>query len=351
MRIGIFGSAADQQCQAVKALLEQRGAEVVLVESQGLNHGQAFWFDGEDYWAGGRRLSDVGSWYLRHVMSPLPPAFAIEDRYYLYADWYTEYMRRRERFGFQLSWLLWLGLRGVPAVNPPEHGSVVQMKPYQLAAAAAAGLAVPRTLITNSPQRVREFVAETGEVVYKPSMGGGLCHALDKSATARLDAIAAAPVTFQERVRGTSIRVTVIGQEVVSAVRIPTAELDYRASQEHAAGKQTYEPMDLPPELVQRCLRLMQLCGLVFSGIDFIQRADGSFVFLEANSSPIYLDVEQKTRTPITAKLADFLLRLASEPAGYRQYLTEVESRASSFIDYALPFDPTRGTGTQRGGR
>ena len=62
MRIGIFGSGGDPQCQAVKALLEQRGAEVVLVESQGLNQGQAFWFDGEDYWAGGRRLSDGGGW-------------------------------------------------------------------------------------------------------------------------------------------------------------------------------------------------------------------------------------------------------------------------------------------------
>ena len=79
----------------------------------------------------------------------------------------------------------------------------------------------------------------------------------------------------------------------------------------------------------------MRACGLVFSGIDFILQADGRWVFLEANSSPIYMDIEQKTKSPITDALADFLLLLANDPSVYQHVLSQAE-RTKSFVKYAI---------------
>ncbi len=331
MKFGIFGSEYDAQCQALRAILEKKGAKVVIVESQGLNLGADAAFDGEKFFYNGQDLSDVKCWYLRYIMSPLPPAFEMNDEYYLFSDWFNEYMHRRERFSFQLSWLLSLGFESVPVVNPPEHGSVAQLKTFQLQAARKAGLAIPKTLITNNPARVRKFAQETPAVIYKPAMGGGLCRLLDAEALARIDAIVAAPVIFQEKIEGRSVRLTIIGDELVSAVAIPTDAMDYRSDPVYSSGRQTYDPVEIPPALFNQCLALMRSCGLVFSGIDFIQKADGSFTFLEANSSPIYLDIEQKTKTPITAKLAEYMFRAAHEPDKYMV-------RPKGFVEYAIPF-------------
>ncbi|MEW5852555.1 MAG: hypothetical protein AB2A00_27460 [Myxococcota bacterium] len=343
MRIGIFGSQHDTQTQAVASVLKKKGADVVLVDAQGLNRGEPVTFDGERYTWKGQRLDDVHGWYLRHIADPYAPAFEADGQYHLYRDWLVDYMQRRERSAFQLSWLLTLTMQGIPVVNPPEHGSVAQLKALQLAAARKVGLAIPRTLITNDPHAVRQFAKSVGEVVYKPSMGGGLCKPLTDEDLARLELITAAPVTFQERVRGTAVRVTAIGQNLVSCVRIPSEYLDYRADPEYSGGKQVYDLATLPMDIPDKCRALMRECGLLFSGMDFIQRDDGSVVFLEANSSPIYLDVERKTGVPITDELAGYILKLANRPADYQRAVQEA-GLVKSFCSYAYPFAPTEFT-------
>jgi len=341
MKIGIFGSPTDAQCQAVAALLQQRGAPVLLVDSMGLSRGDEGSYLDDHLYYGGQCLDDVGAWYVRYVTSPLPPAFAADETYYLFADWFKEYMHRREQFGFQLSTLLILAARGVPLVNPPENGSVVQLKTYQLAMASSCGLTIPRTLVTNQASRVRMFATQVPEVVYKPCLGGAICRPLDDGALELLEHLPASPVIFQERVRGMAVRVTIVGDKVVSSVKLPSLSLDYRDDPTYIAGNQIYVPAELPSVVADGCLRVMKACGLLFSGIDLILKDDGTYVFLEANSSPAYLDIEQKTKTPITGALVNYLLKLANLPNDERDMLQQART-ARSFVAYAHPFTPTK---------
>lgn len=334
MQIGILGSADDAQCGAVRRALEERGAEVLLLESQALNRGSDATLDHGRFWLGGEAVDRVGAWYLRYVMSPLPPSFERDEQHYLFADWFQSYMERRERLGFVLSWLQAEALRGVPVVNALEHGGVMTLKPFQLWRAGQLGLRTPETLISNNPERVRRFVERVGEVVYKPSMGGGLCRPLAGGDLAQLDLITSAPVTFQERVRGLAVRATVVGDEVVSCVGIPSSALDYRDDPAYRAGDLEYTGVDLPDVVAERCRRLMRDSGLMMSGVDFIRDDSGRFFFLEANSSPVFLDIERKTGAPISARLADLLLWLANEPDWYRDRTAEV-GRRRGFVRYA----------------
>lgn len=339
MKIGIFGSESDPQVQALAHLIEKKGASALLVNSEGLSRGEDHaLLDGRFYYRG-RPMDDVSCWYVRHVGSPLPPAFEADEEYYLFSDWFVEYMHRRERRSYQLSWFLILCSRDTPVVNPPAYGSFAQLKAFQLDAAEAVGLSIPRTLITNSPERVRAFKDEVGEVVYKPSMGGGQCRRLDREALSRLGDLGSYPVTFQEYVSGEAVRVTFIGGEPVSSVIIGSDYLDYRVDPSYAAGEQGYRAVELEEPVVEKYRDLMSTCGLLFSGIDLIRRPDGSVVFLEANSSPIYLDIERKTRVPITNKLADYLLELGHKPRLYDRALRKAR-RPQGFVSYALPFQP-----------
>lgn len=335
MKIGIFGSAQDAQCQAMSRLLRQRGAKVVLVESPAISDGQDFSYTGDGFVYQGQPLEDVQGWYLRYVLSPLPPFFRADDQYVLFSDWYHEYIHRQERYAFQLAMLLSWSARGVPVMNPPEHGGVLQIKTFQLEMARQAGLDIPATLVTNQADRVREFLAETKEVVYKPSMGGAACRPLDDTALQNLEALSASPVIFQQRIPGVDVRVTMVGEKVVSCVRIPSSTLDYRENPAYKSGQQLYIQEHLPEAVRQKCVQMMRASGLLFSGIDFILQEDGRWVFLEANSSPVYMDIEHKTKAPITAALADTLLLLANDPQRYRQALAEA-ARTKSFVKYAV---------------
>lgn len=333
MRFAILGSSRDGQCRRVAEAFVQRGAEPIILDSDAIHDGVPCSFDGTTFWYRGAPLDDVGGWYVRRILSPLPPAFTAEDEHHLFSDWLTDYMHRRERFGYLLSWLLAEQARGVPMLNPPEQGCGVQMKAYQLAAARSAGLEVPRTRITNDPEAVRAFEAEVGALVYKPSMGGDLCRPLDAGARERLHLIARHPVTFQERVDGTSIRATVVGDRVVSCVEIETGALDYRDDPTYRQGGQAYRETRLPEPVERQLFPFLSQVGLRFAGVDFIRTDDGRFVFLEANSSPIYEDVEAKTGHPISDAIAEWILVEANLRDRER-------SPVESFIPYASPYPP-----------
>ena len=337
MRIGIFGSADDAHCQALGAALERRGAAPVLVAGSDLHEGEDFAFDGATFHYRGQSFDDVGAWQVRRILSPLPPAFTLADEVFLYDDWLRDYMHRRERYGYLLSWLHTLAARGVPLVNPPEQGIGVQLKTYQLAMAKELALTVPQTLVTNNPDRVRAFRDAVGAVVFKPSMGGDLCRPLDEASMKQLHLLESHPVIFQEQVKGTSVRVTLVGGKVVSSVEIRTAALDYRQDPNYVNGGQSYVAAPLPEAVSQQTLELCQRLGLSLAGVDFIRSADGTLTFLEANSSPSYLDIEEKTRAPISDALAQHLLAVAN-----RRALGEPRPRRErkSFIRYASPFDP-----------
>jgi len=349
MRIGIFGSEQDPQSTSVKSCIEQLGFKTVIIDSEFLENQTPCSFDGSQFYYNGEALEDVKAWYLRYVMSPYPPAFLEDDDYYLYRDWLIEYLRKREKSGFILSWLIHLSrYDGIPLVNTPAFGSIAQLKALQLASANKIGLNTPKTLITNNPDEIRQFMSQTPNLVYKPSMGGGLCHQMTTIDLKYLSQIRKSPVTFQENIVGTSLRLTFVGDELVSSVKIPSNYLDFRSDPDYIEGKTQYQECHVPEEIVQKLRLLMKDQDLIFTGIDLIKTESGKFYFIEANSSPVFYDIELKTQTPISQKLAELLIKKAlqhdSKSSNHRTKPTTNDIERS-FVSYGNPFDPDRSWG------
>jgi len=305
MRIGIFGEGADPQCAAVAREAAALGADTLYVDSRALEEGKPVsMLDGKTFYLG-EPVDDVKGFYVRSIPAPYVPALKKDDSLVLYEDWFTTFTQTRERAAYFLAWMLQLSHRGATLVNGPHAASVMQHKPYQLHALRSLGAKVPRTLISNDPAAIRAFHAEVKDVIYKPVLGGAVTRLLDAEALERLEAVTASPVIFQERIPGEDLRVTLVGDELVSCVAIVTPEqhLDFRDDPVYSSGEAMYREVVLPEPVQRFCRAAAKACGLSLAGIDLKQRGK-DFVFLELNSSPIYMDVELKMGHRISRAIA-----------------------------------------------
>ncbi|MFT3712253.1 MAG: ATP-grasp domain-containing protein [Archangium sp.] len=313
MRVGIFGTDDDLQVHAVAKEVRALGADDVLIRSDALDEGLPLSeLDGKFLYRG-VDLTDVRGFYLRSIPAPYAPSFEREEdqELVLYEDWFIRYMQERERASYFVAWLLALQDRGARLINPPQAGSVLQYKPFQLNVLRSVGASVPRTLISNDPDAVRAFAKDTHDVIFKPLMGGAITRRLaDLESADELDAVRNSPVIFQERIDGDDLRVMLAGDEIVScvAIRTPSQHLDFRDDPVYSSGDARYEEVELPSAVVQHCRDAARKCGLRFAGIDIKRTTDGRFVFLELNSSPIYLDVEQKLGHRISRAIAELVV-------------------------------------------
>jgi hypothetical protein len=206
----------------------------------------------------------------------------------------------------------WVYGMGAAAINPLSAERVAAQKTFQLITAAQLGLAVPRSLLTNSPDMVRAFYEDTDSgVVFKVHTASDFqmleTRELQTDHLDKLALLAHAPVIFQECIPGTDLRVTIVDDEVFAiAIRPnhPGAALDWRLD-----TAPRYEAYDMPAEPKRQLITLMRKLGLRYGAIDLRLTPDGEHVFLEVNTGGQYLFVEIQTGLPISRALGSALLR------------------------------------------
>jgi hypothetical protein len=179
-----------------------------------------------------------------------------------------------------------------------------QTKPVQLATVAALGVPVPETLLTNDPEAVREFAGRHSRLIFKPIQGGAHTRpvAARHLAPENLRNLAVAPVTLQEEVPGTDIRVFVVGQRLM-ACQVLSPQLDYRED-----ADPQIEPVVLPSTVEWQCRQVARALDLLWTGIDLRRTPDERYVFLEANPSPMFIGFESRCGLPLTAALGALLM-------------------------------------------
>lgn len=251
---------------------------------------------------------------IRSVWYRDPAAFA-------FADGLTAveraYAHREARLG--LGGVL-AGLASVTWVNHPNRAADSSYKPLQLTTAAACGLQIPPTLVTNSPAAVRRFAgahASAGGVVQKsfgPNViteGGrtkvAFTRRLDESALADLRGVDATATQVQRWVDKTvDARIVVVGDHMFTiAITAGSAagRVDWRADYDALS----YEWIDTPADVAHGVRAYMKAMGLAYAALDFGIDAAGRFWWYESNSAGQYGWLEARTGAPITAALADLL--------------------------------------------
>jgi len=208
-------------------------------------------------------------------------------------------------------------------LSHPDAMRTAANKVQQMSRAAAAGLAVPDTLISNDSDRVVGFhdgnarqglqtAIKSLWVRKSVSYDGGLRVPLttvwpEKLDPAQAATIGLAPAVFQENVpKQQEIRAVVIGGQVfaasVNSQAIPAARHDVRA-----VMTATYEPYDLPADIRTALLEVVRGFGLRFCSADLVLTPDGRHVFLDLNPNGQWLWLETEAGLPLSAAMAELL--------------------------------------------
>lgn len=219
-------------------------------------------------------------------------------------------------------WTAFLGaLDHARHVNPRLAERAAEDKATQLRVAMRAGLPIPPTLLTSSPDEVRRFWhAHGGQVVTKmltsltTAMQGRDDTVHTSVVTAEdlddLDGLRLSPMAFQARIpKRREHRVAVVGARcfvgAIDASASVHGQVDWRAAE---AGSCEWAPGHVPDDVAARLVAVVSGLGLVMGLVDLIETPDGEFVFLEVNPAGEWGMLERDLDLPIGDAVAEALL-------------------------------------------
>lgn len=258
------------------------------------------------------RLDDITAvWYRRsyHIGKGLESALD------------TEYLStsigelRRTLFGM---------LEGLPCFQLERYSMYRRLdsKEEQLRIAAACGLQIPATCITNSPAQLKAFMEQTGGAVVSKMQSAfaiyreGEEHVVFTNEITpqhleQLEQLQYCPMVFQQKLeKALELRVTIVGKKIfafaIDSQKLPSSQIDWR--KEGAALADDWQPYLLPPAIEQSLHALMDAYGLNYGAIDLILTPEGEYYFLEVNAAGEFFWLDKHCGHAISRQIAAVLL-------------------------------------------
>jgi ribosomal protein S6--L-glutamate ligase len=206
-----------------------------------------------------------------------------------------------------------LELMGVPVVNGTTAISRSRDKLRSLQLLSMSGIAVPRTVMAHKHSQVSRLVEEVGglPVIIKllrgtQGVGVMIAHTREEAQTiVQTFWDLGQEVMLQEFVseaHGADVRVLVVGNEAVGAMRRQAKKGEFR-SNIHRGGRAS--PVSLPPSVLGMAVKAAQVLGLGLSGVDLLESRKGYRV-MEVNSSPGFEALEKATGRDIARQIVDY---------------------------------------------
>ncbi len=229
-------------------------------------------------------------------------------------------------------------------INKFSAARFIHNKAVQLRLARASGLRVPGTLLSNSPDRIRRFVARNGS----RTVGKGFTphvwqrdeeHGVSVTETYELtpdllpedEVLTYAPGIYQQMiVKEFDVRMLLMGQRVYSfALYNPKKALDWR--QDAGLGNVHVERIKTPPEIEKGILEFARKAGICFGSVDFAVDHDGRWWFLEINEQGQFLWLDQFDSQ---ARTLEKFCAFVTAPEGSTEPLEKREGLFPPFSEY-----------------
>ncbi len=181
---------------------------------------------------------------------------------------------------------------------------------------ASKGIPIPKTLFSTDPESISTQIRLLGgpPVIIKLQEGthgrGVILAESEQSAKSIIDTFYKMDTgillqEYIEEAKGEDIRIIVVGNEVVAAMKRKGSNGDFRANV-HQGG--SAEAVELTPKEKRIALEAVRLLGLGVAGVDLI-RANSGPKLLEVNASPGLQGIEEATGINV----AEAIIRYAEE--------------------------------------
>jgi hypothetical protein len=307
-KIALFAGRESPQLQEIKdAVVTENGHPLIFdiklggedAPSVSIGHDRLMW-NGIDF-------SDIKAIHIRgtapNTLPSLPPVMNAG----MYAEIRSTYLREQEVQSVTMSFFEEFKARGGLLINPLDGAYIDHDSKSQFyEKLRATGYVVPQCLSTNSPELTKEFVRAMGKVVMKPASGVGSTRPVTPSDLEDLGHLRHCPTLFQEHIEGETIRVHIVGDEVVLALKIFSGDgVDSRT------GTKKFEYIKLPDEEERRIVTANRFLGLHYSAWDIVASKDGRFVYLDCNPGPFVMWVGPVFRKHIFEQLAAYMTTFA----------------------------------------
>ena len=304
----MFSGKDCPQLAVLKEVLEERGVPYLAFDMRLCGEGKprmsvgstgASW-DGQDF-------SGVAAAYIRCATPntlPTPPALLNAASY---AEYRAGYLREQENSSACRSFIAQLAAQGKLVINELDAYNDHDTKAQFYEKLRALGFPVPETLTTNDPACALAFAARHAEVVVKPSVGVGSTRLFTSEDRSRLDLFRVCPVMMQQRIRGDTLRINIVGDTVVLALRI----LGSGETVDSRTAPRGFEAIRLPEDEQVRIVRANRALGLHYSAWDIIEAADGRYAYLDCNPGPYILWTGAEFSRAVLAQLAEYMVAFA----------------------------------------
>jgi ribosomal protein S6--L-glutamate ligase len=178
---------------------------------------------------------------------------------------------------------------------------------------AHAGIPVPRTVLAWNPTELDTAIAMLGTPILLKAFDGlgGIgvvrCDSV-QSARSTFDALHSTgqPFLIQEYIaesQGEDIRVLVLGDKILGALRCTPRADDFRSNATRGSGARKEE---LTAEIEEMSLRASKALGIELGGVDIVESARGPLV-LEVNSVPGTERIDAVCRIDSASEIVSFL--------------------------------------------
>ncbi len=308
-RIALFGNAGSEQVAAVREALLAEGADPVVCNIQlsgreaptlTMGHGRMFW--------GGVDFTDIRAIHIRCTAPntlPAPPPVLNELSH---AEWRLQYLREQPLHAATASFFAWLVAQGKLVINPLTRGYIDHDSKAQFYEKLRAnGFSVPHTLTTNDPIQAGQFLQKYPEAIVKPAIGVGSSRLIRSADWERLEEVRTCPVLLQERLEGQTVRVHIVADTVVLALRIisDAGGIDSRT------GSQQFEYVKLPEDVEREMVRANRFLGLHFAAWDIMLTTTGKYLYLDCNPGPYVMWIGAPFIQAVFHQLAVYMIGFA----------------------------------------
>ncbi|MBL7942888.1 MAG: hypothetical protein JNM00_08985 [Flavobacteriales bacterium] len=199
-------------------------------------------------------------------------------------------------------------------ISHPMDTRMAANKVWQGKLAEECGLLHPKTLVSQNPDEVYEFIRELeGRIIIKPVHGTIklplYTQLLDMNNLPTRDDIAVCPTIYQELIPGKlHFRINIFGNKVY-AFKLESDDLDWRPDLTIP-----FELAELPHDLVWRLKRMIDGMGLRMGIVDMkYHEVNGGIYFLEVNPQGQFLFLQAITGFDLAKEFAHFLVNYSDE--------------------------------------
>lgn len=307
-KVALFGNKNCPQTQKLRDILQDEGAQPLVFDiALGSESGPSITVAPQWLKWGGVDFADIAAIHIRcksvNTPTSVPPLL---DRA-SYLELRCRYLREQEYQSATNTFIDQLARRGKLVINPftsayLDHDAKAQL--YERL--RAQGFAVPRSLMTNDPERALSFVSEVGQAVAKPTICIGSVRAIQDRDLERLDELKTCPVLLQEFIVGDTLRVHIVGDTIVLALKVISDD-----SVDSRTAVKGVEYFKLPEGEEQLLVKANRALGLHYAAWDILATQDGRYVYLDCNPGPYIMWIGEDNVSIVFRELAKYMIAYA----------------------------------------